>query len=71
MLQLLQYFVGTSIAALREAADTTMVHSVVEGPTFNGSSLGFDGGNGCKLRGRIPGSVRDPWKKEDIQIKKR
>ena len=53
MLQLLQYLVGTSIAALVDVADTTMVHSVVEGPSVRGSSLLLGGGNGCKLRGRI------------------
>lgn len=53
MLQLLQYFVGTSMAALEPVADTTMVHSVVGGPGMSGSSLGLGGGNGCKLRGSI------------------
>lgn len=53
MLQLLQYFVGTSIAALLEVAEMTIVQSVVEGPTVSGSSLALGGGNGCKFRGRI------------------
>lgn len=53
MLQLLQYLVGTSIAAFVPVADTTIVHSVVAGPTFRGSSLGLVGAKGCRLRGRI------------------
>ena len=53
MLQVLQYFVGTSIAAVFDVAETTMVHSVVAGPRVNGSSFGLGGGNGCKFRGRI------------------
>ena len=56
MLQLLQNLVGTSIAALPPDADTTMVHSVVGGPTLSGSSLGLGGAKGCKLRGKMPGS---------------
>jgi hypothetical protein len=53
MLQLLQYLVGTSIAALVPVADTTMVHSVVAGPRLSGSSLGLRGGKGCRFRGSI------------------
>jgi len=53
MLQLLQYFVGTSIAAFVPVAETTMVHSVVGGPRLSGSSLGLGGGNGCRFRGSI------------------
>lgn len=53
MLQLLQYLVGTSIAALLPVAETTIVHSVVGGPRFRGSSLGLVGAKGCKLRGKI------------------
>lgn len=53
MLQVLQYFVGTSMAAVVDVAETTMVHSVVAGPMVKGSSLGFGGGNGCRFRGRI------------------
>ena len=53
MLQLLQYLVGTSMAALVPVAETTMVHSVVGGPRFRGSSLGLVGAKGCKLRGKI------------------
>jgi hypothetical protein len=53
MLQVLQYFVGTSMAAEAEVAETTMVHSVRAGPRARGSSEGLGAGNGCKLRGRI------------------
>ena len=53
MLQVLQYFVGTSIAAVFDVAETTMVHSVVAGPMVKGSSFGLGGGKGCKFRGRI------------------
>lgn len=53
MLQLLQYLVGTSIAADFDAADKTIVHSVVAGPTVRGSSLRLVGGNGCRFLGKI------------------
>lgn len=53
MLQLLQYLVGTSIAVLVPVAETTIVHSVVGGPRFRGSSLGLVGAKGCRLRGNI------------------
>jgi hypothetical protein len=53
MLQLLQYLVGTSIAEPCAAAETTIVHSVVGGPTWRGSSCGDGGEKGCRLRGRI------------------
>ena len=43
MLQVLQNFVGTSIAAVSEAADFTIVQSVVGGPKASGSSA-FSGG---------------------------
>jgi hypothetical protein len=71
MLQLLQYLVGTSIAAFVPVADTTIVHSVVAGPTFRGSSLGLVGAKGCRLRGRMPGSEAEAWRNEDMDIKKR
>jgi hypothetical protein len=53
MLQLLQYLVGTSMAALEPVAETTIVHSVVGGPRLSGSSLGLGGGKGCRFRGSI------------------
>lgn len=53
MLQLLQYLVGTSIAAFVPVAEMTIVHSVVGGPRFKGSSLGLVGAKGCRFRGRI------------------
>lgn len=53
MLQVLQYFVGTSMAAVLEVAEMTIVQSVVGGPMVRGSSLGLGGGKGCRLRGRI------------------
>ena len=46
MLQVLQYLVGTSIAALVAPADLTMVHAVVGGPKASGSSESSGGGNG-------------------------
>ena len=70
MLQVLQYLVGTSIAAVVDVADMTIVHSVRVGPRANGSSFGSVGGNGCRLRGRIPGFVKDACRNEDAQMRK-
>ena len=53
MLQVLQYLVGTSMAAVADVAETTIVHSVSVGPIASGSSLGFGGGKGCRFLGRI------------------
>ena len=53
MLQVLQYFVGTSMAAVSKVADLTMVHSVVGGPRARGSSEFSGGAMGCRLRGNI------------------
>ena len=54
MLQVLQYLVGTSMAAVGSMADLTIVHSVVAGARARGSTEGEGGvGSGCKLRGRI------------------
>ena len=52
MLHVLQYFVGTSMAALVDPADLIMVHWVVGGPKANGSSEPSEG-KGCRFRGRI------------------
>lgn len=53
MLQVLQYFVGTSMAAVSKVADLTIVHSVVGGAKARGSSEFSVVIIGCKLRGRI------------------
>lgn len=45
MLQVLQYLVGTSIAAADFSADLTRVQSLVGGPRTRGSSFGDAGGN--------------------------
>lgn len=52
MLQVLQYLVGTSIAAFVVSADLIIVHWVVGGPNANGS-WESSGGKGCKFRGKI------------------
>ena len=46
MLQVLQYLVGTSIAAFAVPSDLIMVHCVVGGPKVKGSSESSGGGNG-------------------------
>lgn len=53
MLHVLQYFVGTSMAAVFDFALLTIVHSVRGGPIVKGSSFGSDGGKGWRFRGRI------------------
>ena len=53
MLQVLQYLVGTSIAAVYLEVDLTMIHSEVGGPSVSGSSEFSGGIMGCRLRGRI------------------
>lgn len=53
MLHVLQYFMGTSIAALVGLIDLTRTQSLSEGPRVSGSSLPSGGGKGCKFRGRI------------------
>ena len=53
MLQVLQYLVGTSIAAVAVPDDLIMVHLVVGGPRVSGSSEFFGGSNGCRFRGKI------------------
>ena len=53
MLQVLQYFTGTSMAAMSEVAGLIMTQSLVGGPIAMGSSAGSGGGMGCKFRGRI------------------
>ena len=70
MLHVLQYLVGTSMAAVPGIWDFTLIQSVVGGPRARGSS---DEGGGCgwRFRGRIPGSVTEAWMKEDVQMKKR
>lgn len=57
MLQVLQYFVGTSIAAVSLPADLIMVQSVVAGPKVSGSSDASGGAKGCRFRGNICGRV--------------
>ena len=41
------------MAALGEVLEMTMVQSVVAGPRVRGSSLGGEGGKGCRFLGRI------------------
>lgn len=53
MLQVLQYFVGTSMAALLAPVVLTMVQAVIGGPNASGSSESSGGGNGWRFRGRI------------------
>jgi len=71
MLHVLQYFTGTSIAAMSEVAGLIITQSLVGGPIVMGSSAGSGGGIGCKFRGRIPGLTSDAWMKEDMQMKAR
>ena len=52
MLQVLQYFTGTSIAAVVEPADLIMVQLVIDGARASGSSE-VGGGMGWRLRGKI------------------
>ena len=52
MLHVLQYLVGTSIAAVVFSADLTRAHSVVGGPSRKGSSCSSSG-NLCTFRGKI------------------
>jgi len=74
MLQVLQYLVGTSMAAVDFSDDRTRVQSVVGGPSLRGSSFSSTGGKRCKFRGRIlpcvsyisskgiiAGGVTHPW----------
>lgn len=53
MLHVLQYLVGTSIAAVTVPSDLIMVHFVVGGPNVSGSSEFLDGSKGCRFRGNI------------------
>lgn len=53
MLQDLQYLVGTSIAAVVEEGERTVVQDVVGGPRARGSVVGGVGGKGWRFRGRI------------------
>lgn len=53
MLHGLQNFVGTSIAAFGDVAETTIVQSVSAGPSASGSAFGGSGGKGWRLRGSI------------------
>lgn len=53
MLQVLQYLVGTSIAAVDDSADLIRVQSVVGGPRRRGSSFSSWCGNWWTFRGNI------------------
>jgi len=53
MLHVLQYLVGTSIAAVVELPDLIIVQSVVGGASLNRSSFGSGGGIGCRFLGMI------------------
>lgn len=53
MLQVLQYLTGSSMAAVEEVADLTLVQSVVGGPKARGSSSFSGGGSACRFRGSI------------------
>jgi hypothetical protein len=46
MLQVLQYFTGTSIAATSDVASFTITQSLVGGPIISGSPEGSGGGIG-------------------------
>lgn len=73
MLHVLQYLVGTSMAAVDFSDDRTRVQSVVGGPSLRGSSFSSTGGKRCKFRGRtclvlalvfsktIPSGATYPW----------
>jgi hypothetical protein len=53
MLQVLQYLVGTSIAAVADVADLIIVQSFIGGPSLKGSSSSSGGGIGWRFRGKI------------------
>ena len=53
MLHDLQYFTGTSMAAVSEPASRIMTQSFVGGPSASGSVFGSVGGKGWILRGII------------------